>query len=82
MLDSLNSDELCEKYLQEVKRLYGDKRANKSHAYYVLGWFYINLARRFSDGSIGCGGHLPTPYRKKEVIKLIACLREREKKGE
>lgn len=69
--------QICDAYRAQLRRLYGDESADESYVDYSGGWFYINVAKRFPDGSVGKLS--PTrAYRKQKVLQMIARLEERE----
>lgn len=77
-LMALPADELCRLYREQVARLYGKERAAASRVFYDRGWFYIVIASRYPDGSIGLGGRLPVGQRKRQVVERILNLATRE----
>ncbi|MCP4537709.1 MAG: hypothetical protein GY832_11225 [Chloroflexi bacterium] len=76
-LDTMTPEELCQTYRAELRRVYGDERAQKSRVDYHRSWYYINVARKYEDGSIGPYGIAPA-FRKSKVIELIRNLRKRK----
>jgi len=48
-----NPQTLIDNYREALRACYGDEIADKSRIDYSKGWFYVALARRFPDGSIG-----------------------------
>jgi len=73
----MTPDELCKAYRDELRRLYGDERADKSRADHHRGWYYINEARRWPDGSCGIIG-AASAYRKQQVLEMLAVLQGRQ----
>lgn len=71
--------ELCSTYREELRRLYGNKIADESRIYYGHGWYYINVAKEYPDGSIGCIGPAHA-YRKNRVVAMIHNLRHSRNK--
>lgn len=72
----VKGDALLELWLSEVSRLHGEKIAAKSKAYYHSGWYYIQVARRFGDGSVGTIGST-SAYRAVSIREMIINLRQR-----
>lgn len=72
----MSPEELCQAYLAEIARLYGEEMGEKSECNYVHGWFYVNLARKWQDGSVGPMGPA-NPYRRKKLEEMLANLRKR-----
>jgi len=71
----MTPDELCRAYREELRRLYGDKVADKSRISYRRGWFYILKAQTFRDGS--CGPIGPSrAYRKRKVLEMLTWLQD------
>jgi hypothetical protein len=70
---SIIADRLCAEYRQELARLYGADRAEKSRVDYHGGWYYISTARRWPDGSVGTLGRT-SAYREKQVREMLATL--------
>lgn len=64
------------KYLKVARKVYGAKITLESEFYSDSGWCYINLARRFPDGSIGTIG-AANAYKAKEVLKMAEELGKR-----
>jgi len=75
----IKNRDLCQEWLNEIERLYGKDRRDKSNAYYDRGWYCIGLATKYSDGSIGCQDWMLQHYREKELIKIIETLKKRNK---
>lgn len=69
----MTPQELCNAYRAELVRLYGEERARKSRADYAYGWYYINVAKRFDDGSVGTVGPA-TPCRRHVLAEMIKIL--------
>lgn len=72
----LKGQVLCDAYLTEIRRVSGDKCADKSEAYYDKGWYYIKIAQKSHDGSWGTWG-VATAYRAHDIIARVHMLRER-----
>lgn len=75
---SLDPEQLCKAYREQLKRIYGPERAEQSRVDYSRGWYYFILAIEYPDGSIGLGGRIPSARRKKTVVKMILNLTQRE----
>lgn len=73
--------ELMNSYRAELARLYGERIASATHLHYCRGWFYLRLAERFHDGSVGVIGR-PVPYRRKALLEMRENLRKRDAKRE
>ena len=73
----MTPDEVCAAYRAELARVYGEERAQKSRIDYGHGWYYINVAKHFDDGSVGTVT-MPTAYRRKHVMEMIENLQRRE----
>ena len=58
--------EVIARYRESLRNLYGNDLADKSELWYSNGWYYINVARTFPDGSTGTLG-LPERLRGKQV---------------
>jgi hypothetical protein len=79
-LMALSPDELLEIYRQELRRLYGEQRANASRVGYDKGWYYIEIAAKYPDGSVGLGGRIPMARRKQAVVTdLLNLIRGRKR---
>lgn len=76
-LDGRTAEELCLQYKAELARLYGTEIADASRCDYSGGWFYINKASRYQDGSVGDGSHMTRAFRRSNVTAMIATLRGR-----
>lgn len=76
--------ELCDVWLAAVAACSGDEIAEKSLTFYGHGWFTVNVARRFQDGSIGCVGRLDSvgSIRRDAMVEHIEELLRRAAKGE
>ena len=75
--------QLIANYRMALEGVYGKEIADKSHIDYYRGWYYINVARQFSDGSVGTlswASH--RCFRAKELIQRTHNLVERANKGE
>jgi hypothetical protein len=72
-----DADRLVSEYREALKELYGDEVAEKSKVYYAKGWYYIRVARTYSDGSVGTIG-LVNAYRAKTVVEMIEVLKRRK----
>lgn len=64
-------------YCAAVRRLYGDEIADKSEIYHEHGWFYVNLAKKFPDGSIGVSGYVADAFRRKKIVEMTEALKKR-----
>lgn len=69
--------EICKFYRDALREVYGDAIADKSAVYYHYGWYYVDVARKFPDGSVGVGGTLPSGHRRKEMVLMIIELQKR-----
>ena len=72
---------ICALYRQQLWRVYGKEICEASRVDYGRGWFYIGLAKRYSDGSVGNADMFVQAYRKKAVLEMIDNLRKRETRG-
>ena len=70
-------DDICYEYLNEIARTLGQDRADRSNVYWRGGWFYLNIASRWKDGSVGTAGRSPQCLRKKEVLRRIETIKIR-----
>jgi hypothetical protein len=70
--------ELIACYTSELARLYGDAIAQATELTYEHGWFYLQIGRRFDNGSIGVWPPIPHAYRRGAFEVMIATLRDRE----
>jgi len=80
----VSPEEILKEYRKLLADLNGKDIARKSDLYYRSGWYYLNIARKFEDGSIylniarkfedGSIGILgiPSCYRKRELLEMIA----------
>jgi len=68
--------EVMDEYRAALRDLYGDEIAQKTVLFYNKGWFYLNLAIRQSDGSVGAIGPA-WPFRAKELQQKTITLRKR-----
>lgn len=66
-------------YREALRALYGSEIADKSDIYPSSGWIYINLARRFHDGSIGIVEPADDGKRASQVIEMTQNLLKRAK---
>ena len=71
--------DVMDAYRAELRRLYGDEIAKETILYYKRGWYYLSMARRHRDGSVGAFTWT-TPHRKKAILEMIENLRGREVK--
>lgn len=62
-------------YKEQVERLYGKERADKSIFEYEHGWFRTGIAAIYKDGSIGNAHFHILPARLKEFEQMINRLR-------
>ena len=67
----MSPEEILKEYRKLLADLNGKDIARKSDLYYRSGWYYLNIARKFEDGSIGILG-IPSCYRKRELLEMIA----------
>jgi hypothetical protein len=63
-------DEYVATLREEVRRNLGCRIAKNSTIRYERGWYYVNLARRFDDGSVGIIG-FGRSMRETEFVALI-----------
>lgn len=80
-LMSLDPEQLCEAYRQQLVRVYGPERAEASRVDHDKGWYYTCLAVKYQDGSIGLGGRIPTAIRKRVLVERVLNLAQREPVG-
>ena len=71
-------EQVMDSYRAELGRLYGEDFADRTEFYYDRGWYYLNVAKRTPDGSVGVWG-LPTCYRKRQIVKMTENLSKRSK---
>lgn len=69
-------DQLCDRVRETIRRARGRDTEVASRVYYSHGWYYVGIARKFPDGSIGLGGVLPSALRRSQVIELIGRLQK------
>lgn len=81
MTEDLKGEALCETYRAELERLYGEARAKKSRVDYHRGWYYIDIARVSSDGSMRTLG-MTRARRHEQVLWMLENLRQREPQGD
>jgi hypothetical protein len=67
-------------YREQLRRLYGDDVADKSELHYNRGWYYVNIARTFEDGSVGVLGAREA-VRQKELLERTLRFKKREPEG-
>lgn len=67
---------VIDNYRAELLRLYGEDIAANTKLYQSRGWHYLNMARRFNDGSVGVLGRASC-YRKRQLIEMTENLRKR-----
>lgn len=74
------SERILAEYRDQIRRLCGEERAKKSLIEYDRGWYYIELARKFPDGSIGIISDIKgaSAYRKTQVLLMIKNLKKRQ----
>ena len=65
-----------EKYKIALRKLYGNEICDKSNIYFSGGWCYVNLARRFPDGSIGTLGEADG-YKAIALLEMAKVLERR-----
>ena len=68
---------LCDLWLMEVRRIYGEEIADESIANHVRGWYYLSVAVRYKDGSVNAKFYRQT-FRRSQVIEMVEDLRKRE----
>ncbi len=73
----MENQKLCGEWLNQIERLYGKRKRDKSIAYYNRGWYYIGLATEYTDGSIGGADIRQQSYREKKLIEMIKILKGR-----
>ena len=69
---------LCDAYHTQLARLYGPERAKASRVDYSNGWYYIAIAAKYSDGSVGLGGRQADAHRKQAVVQRVLVLQGRK----
>lgn len=70
--------DILESYRQAVVAVHGEEIASASKFYYQRGWYYVNIAHRYRDGTVG----LSTPAlscRWYEIERMTKMLVERSK---
>lgn len=72
----MTPDELCAAYRDALRGLYGDERADASRIDCGHGWYYVNVATRWPDGSFGTGSRRAFCVRKADLIDMIGRLWE------
>lgn len=72
----MTAEEICQEYLKEIARTLGEDRGNASKVWYSHGWFYLKIASRYQDGSVGCH-HEAYPLRKSVLLDRIENLKKR-----
>lgn len=72
----MTPQELIIAYLAEIARLYGAEVAHETVLVYEHVWFYLNIARRYSDGSVGAWP-IGTSYRRTKLEAMLETLRGR-----
>lgn len=76
-MSELKGQELCDAYLAEIRRVRGDKCADKSKVYYGQGWYYVKIAQKAPDDSWGVWG-VASFFRYNDIVaRRIKTLRER-----
>lgn len=73
----MNEQEVMNAYRAELRRLYGDEVADKTELHYARGWYYLNIARKFRDGSVGTLGKADA-MRGSWLVKMTENLRTRK----
>lgn len=76
-MSKINYTEIINDYREALRARYGDEIADTSDIYPRSGWVYINLARRFADGSVGCMGWADNGRRANKVIEMTQTLLKR-----
>lgn len=76
MDEIMTTDEICQQYLKEIARTLGGDRGDASKTWYSHGWFYLKIASRYSDGSVGSHREAET-LRKSDVLARIELLEQR-----
>lgn len=69
--------EVCALYKKQLWRVYGKEICEASRVDYGRGWFYIGLAKRYSDGSVGNADMFVQTHRRKKVLEMIGILSQR-----
>lgn len=76
MDETMTTVEIRLEYLKEIARTLGEDRCNASKVWYSHGWFYLKIASRYPDGTVG--SHRPAePLRKKDLLARIELLKQR-----
>jgi len=69
-------DELCRELRAAIAAAFDQEIADKTRIDYDNGWYYYNMARRFSDGSVGTGGSITVGKRKRQIVDEIERIRK------
>lgn len=65
-----------DRYRLALRLLYGNEIADKTELYYSRGWYYVKLAQRISDDSVGTSG-IANGHRAKQLDAMTAELLKR-----
>jgi len=76
-MDALKGEALCVAWLDGVRKLYGDEIADDSIAHHHRGWYYVNLARRYKDGSVGVWPGAIPAIRRVRLAEMVTELERR-----
>lgn len=70
---------IIKRYREALKKDFGKEIVDESEIRYLgYGWYLVNIARRYPDGSIGAHSELnPQRYRKKQLLEEIKRLEKR-----
>lgn len=71
----MDPEELINEYREALKNRTKDDILAKSDFYYYKGWYYVNIAIRFPDGSIGAISPA-SGMRRKDMEQEIKKLKE------
>ncbi len=69
-----DSQQIIDAYREALRLVHGEERANESPIYYIQGWYYISIAQRFPDGSVGVYSRATSVCRKAMVVKKTEVL--------
>lgn len=70
------AQKLLDHYRYALRLIYGHEIADKTELYTALGWYYVNLAHRCPDGSVGPIG-IASSYRAKQIQAMADTLLNR-----
>jgi len=64
-----NPEVIMSAFREALRSVLGDDLADKTVLYYSKGWYYLNIAQRFPDGSSGAIG-IPSGYRRAQIVTM------------